>query len=99
MLTNTNPADLGHSHADYVASIDGGQMDGFARRIGDVSMGYYEAGEGPTFTYEQDKTPPPRSMRELLDREAKRLAAEAGEGREPGRPIPGAQTTPTPNDA
>src|SRR3954463_13167172 len=43
LLTNTNPPDLGHSHADYVASIDGGQMDGFARTIGDISMGYYDS--------------------------------------------------------
>ena len=43
LLTDTNPADLGHSHADYVASINGGQMNGFARRIGDTSMGYYDS--------------------------------------------------------
>jgi phospholipase C len=43
LLTDTNPPDLGHSHADYVASIDGGNMDGFARRIGDISMGYYDS--------------------------------------------------------
>jgi len=43
LLTNTNPADLGHSHADYVASLDGGNMDGFARRIGNTSMGYYDS--------------------------------------------------------
>src|SRR6185369_6639163 len=43
LLTDVNPSDLGHSHADYVASIDGGNMDGFARRIGDTSMGYYDS--------------------------------------------------------
>src|SRR3954468_1329103 len=43
LLTNTDPPDLGHSHADYEASIHGGQMDGFARRIGDISMGYYDS--------------------------------------------------------
>jgi len=43
LLTNTNPPDLGHSHADYVATIDGGKMDGFAKRIGDTSMGYYDS--------------------------------------------------------
>src|SRR3954470_3677953 len=41
LLTNTDTPDLGHSHADYEASINGGQMNGFARRIGDISMGYY----------------------------------------------------------
>jgi len=43
LLTNTNPPDLGHSHADYVATIDSGKMDGFAKRIGDTSMGYYDS--------------------------------------------------------
>ena len=43
LLTNTNPPDLGHSHADYVASVDGGKMDDFARRNGDVAMGYYDS--------------------------------------------------------
>jgi len=43
LLTDTNPPDLGHSHEDYVTAIDGGKMDDFARRIGDVSMGYYDS--------------------------------------------------------
>jgi phospholipase C len=43
LLTNTNPPDLGHSHADYLATIDGGKMDGFATRTGDISMGYYDS--------------------------------------------------------
>jgi phospholipase C len=43
LLTNTAPPDLGHSHADYVAAVDGGKMDDFARRNGDISMGYYDS--------------------------------------------------------
>jgi len=43
LLTNTNPPDLGHSHADYVAAVDGGKMDDFARRNGDIAMGYYDS--------------------------------------------------------
>jgi len=43
LLTDTNPPDLGHSHADYVATIDGGKMDGFGNRIGNTSMGYYDS--------------------------------------------------------
>lgn len=43
LLTNTDPPDLGHAHSDYLATIDGGKMDGFGTRIGNTSMGYYDS--------------------------------------------------------
>src|SRR4051794_10059921 len=42
-LTNPNPADLNHSHASYISSMNGGAMNNFARTNGDVSMGYYDS--------------------------------------------------------
>jgi phospholipase C len=43
LLTNTNPPDLGHSHANYVATVNGGSMDRFAQTVGNISMGYYDS--------------------------------------------------------
>jgi phospholipase C len=41
-LSNVNPPDLLHSHASYLATIDGGKMDRFAFNNGDESMGHYD---------------------------------------------------------
>lgn len=36
--------DLEHGHQDYLASWNGGAMNGFATRVGAEAMGYYDAG-------------------------------------------------------
>ncbi len=42
-LSPNEPAgDLAHGHQDYLASWNNGAMNGFASRIGPVSMGYYD---------------------------------------------------------
>jgi phospholipase C len=42
LLTSTAPADLPHSHANFVTDWNNGAMDGFAKVGGDTALGFYD---------------------------------------------------------